>query len=276
MTRVPFRVHGRAGAHMKENANLGTAGLRRSLRAMCFAGSMFAAGWSATTRAQSVNFTTASVVSSGTKVSVRELQIPAKARDEFNRGLRSLEKRDVAKSLRHFEAALQTFPEYYEVYYHEGIAALIERNNEEALRCFQKAIDASDKSYPQAEFGYGLALMREGKPEEAERVVRHGLESDSNNPDGHVVLGFVLLKLKRPDEAEKSAREALDVHAPNSAKGYLVLSDLNAEKGNYEDQVHDLNTYLKLRPNDPNKSTLQSVRDLAKRLAARSRLSASN
>ena len=269
-------VHGRAGAHMKEKENLGTARLRRFLRAILFAGSGIAAGWSATTQAQSVNFTAARMVRSGPKVSVRELHIPAKARNEFNRGLQSLGKRNAAGSLRHFDAALRIYPEYYEAYYHEGIAALIERNNEEALRCFQKAIDLSEKGYPPAEFGYGLALMREGKPEEAEGVVRHGLESDPNNPDGHVVLGFVLLKLKRPDEAEKSAREALDVNAPNSAKGYLVLSDLNAARGNYEDQARDLDTYLKLRPNDPNKSTLQAVRDLAKRLAARTRLTANN
>jgi tetratricopeptide (TPR) repeat protein len=261
---------------MKEKENLGTARLRRFLRAMLFVGSVIAAGWSAITQAQSVNFTAAPVVRSAAKVSVRELHIPAKARDEFNRGLRSLEKRDTAGSLRHFDAALRVYPEYYEAYYHEGITALIERNNEAALRCFQKAIDASEKGYPPAEFGFGLALMREGKPEEAEGVVRHGLESDPNNPDGHVVLGFVLLKLKRPDEAEKNAREALNVHAPNSAKGYLVLSDLNAERGNYEDQARDLDIYLKLCPKDPNKSTLQAVRDLAKRLATRTRLTANN
>ncbi len=259
---------------MKEN--LGTIRPRRYLRVILFVSSALVAGWAATTQAQSVNFTAASAVRSDPKVSVRELHIPTKARNEFNRGLRALEKRDTVGSFRHFDAALRIYPDYYEAYYHEGIAALIEQNNEEALRRFQKAIDSSDKGYPQAEFGYGLALMREGMLEDAERVVRHGLESDPNNPDGHVVLGFVLLKLKRPDEAEKNAREALDVHAPNSAKGYLVLSDLNAEKGNYEDQARDLDAYLKLRPDDPNKRTLQSVRDLAKKLAARTRLTASN
>jgi tetratricopeptide (TPR) repeat protein len=90
------------------------------------------------------------------------------------------------------------------------------------------------------------------------------------------VLGFVLLKLERPDEAEKNARQALDANAPNSAKGYLVLSDLNAERGNYEDQARDLDAYLRLRPNDPNKTTLQATRDLAKRLASRTRLTANN
>jgi hypothetical protein len=55
-----------------------------------------------------------------------------------------------------------------------------------------------------------------------------------------------------------------------------VLSDLNAERGNYEDQARYLDAYLRLRPNDPNKSALQATRDLAKRLAARTRLTANN
>jgi tetratricopeptide (TPR) repeat protein len=104
--------------------------------------------------------------------------------------------------------------------------------------------------YAGAEFGYGLVLLREGEAEEAERVVRHGLEADPDSVDGHVVLGFVLLKLDRPDEAEKHAREAIGSNATNSPKGYLVLSDVDAAAGNYDREVCDLDTYLKLRPND--------------------------
>ena len=204
------------------------------------------------------------------KVSVRELQIPPKARNEFERGLRRLQRRDPEGSLRHFDEALRVFPNYYEVYYHEGIAALQMHNNDEALLCFQKSIDLSGGRYARAEFGYGLTLLREGRPEEAETVVRHGLESDPNNVDGHVVLGFVLLKLHRPEEAEKKGREVLGFNSANAAKGYLVLSDVDGAVGNYDRQVRDLDAYLKLRPDDPNKKTLQGVRDLAKRLAVKS------
>jgi tetratricopeptide (TPR) repeat protein len=203
------------------------------------------------------------------------LKIPSKARDEFEQGLRRLAKRDTAGSLEHFDAAIRVYPSYYEAYYHEGIAQLQLRNNEEALRCFQKAIDLSGGRYAGAEFGYGLVLLREGEAEAAERVVRHGLEADPDSVDGHVVLGFVLLKLDRPDEAEKHAREAIGSNTTNSPKGYLVLSDVDAAAGNYDGEVRDLDTYLKLRPNDPNKKMLQRVRDLAKRLAAKTRLTAS-
>jgi len=257
---------------MKENRE--TTRIRRFRQVILLVSSVVAAGWTSATQAQVSNFSTSSLRTEA-KVSLRELQIPPKARDEFERGLRRLEKRDPAGSLRHFDTAIRVFPDYYEVYYHEGIAALQLRNNEDAERYFQKSIDLSEGKYARAEFGYGLALLRQGKPEEAETAVRHGLEADPNNADGHVVLGFVLLKLNRPEEAEKKARDALAFHSANAAKGYLVLADVDAAAENYDQQVRDLDAYLKLRPDDPNKKVLQDIRDLAKRLAARSRLTAS-
>jgi hypothetical protein len=82
--------------------------------------------------------------------------------------------------------------------------------------------------------------------------------------------------LNRPDEAEQRAREALETNGPNSAKGCLVLSVSDAQRQDYDQEVRNLDAYLKLRPGDPNKTTLLAVRDLAKRLAAKNRLSASN
>src|SRR6266446_7088866 len=52
-------------------------------------------------------------------VSARELKIPGKARREFEKGLGSLAKQDVAGSLSHFTKATEAFPDYYEAYYHE-------------------------------------------------------------------------------------------------------------------------------------------------------------
>jgi tetratricopeptide (TPR) repeat protein len=202
-------------------------------------------------------------------VSVRDLQIASKARDEFERGLRRLLKRDAAGSLKHFDAAIQKSPGYYEVYYHRGVAEMQLDKNEEALESFQRAIDLSEGRYSRAQFGYGLILCRQGKPEEAELIVRRGLETNPNIADGHVVLGFVLLKLNRTEEAEKSAREALRLNDSNSEKGYLVLADVDAARGDYQAQVRDLNTYLKFRPNDGKKEFLRAARDVAKRLAAR-------
>jgi len=171
--------------------------------------------------------------------------------------------------LKHFDAAIHISGDYYEVYYHRGVAEMQLGKSDEALKSFQKAIDLSDGRYARAQFGYGLILCRQGKLDEAERIVRQGLETDSNIADGHVVLGFVLLKLNRSDDAEKSARKALRLNDPYAAKGYLVLADVDAARGDYQAQVRDLNAYLKIHRNDAHKAFLQAARDTAKRLAAR-------
>src|SRR6266446_6874747 len=220
--------------------------------ALVFANFAWIAVWAPSANAQISNFTPTRKTST---VSVREL--------------RRLEKRDPAGSLKHFDAAIHISGDYYEVYYHRGVAEMQLGKSDEALKSFQKAIDLSDGRYARAQFGYGLILCRQGKLDEAERIVRQGLETDSNIADGHVVLGFVLLKLNRSDDAEKSARAALRLNDPHAAKGYLVLADVDAAKGDYQAQVRDLNAYLKITRNDAHKAFLQAARDTAKRLAAR-------
>ena len=241
---------------------------RRNLTciALVFANCAWTAVWAPSANAQISNFAPTKKTPT---VSVRELRRPSKARDEFERGLRRLEKRDPAGSLKHFDAAIQISEDYYEVYYHRGVAEMQLGRSDEALQSFQRAIDLSDGRYARAQFGYGLILCRKNKPEEAERIVRQGLETDATIADGHVVLGFVLIKLNRSDEAEKSAREALRLNDPHAAKGYLVLADVDAARGDYQAQARDLNAYLKLNRNDAHKAFLQAARDTAKRLAAR-------
>jgi len=202
-------------------------------------------------------------------VSVRQLQVSPKAKDSFDRGLERLSKHDPEGSLKHFAAAIAASPDYYEAYYHQGVAEAQLNRNEEALQSFQSAIDLSDGSYPRAEFGYALMLTRIGSAAEAEPIVRHGLETDDNIPDGHVVLGLILLKLHRVDEAEKSAQKALLLEQPSSAKGHLILADVEGARQDFAKQAAELEAYLKCYPHDRNQKYLEAARDTARKLAAR-------
>jgi tetratricopeptide (TPR) repeat protein len=178
-------------------------------------------------------------------------------------------KQDPAGSLKHFAAAIAAAPDYFEVYYHLGVAEAQLNRNEEAMGSFQTAIDLSDGHYPRAEFGYALMLTRIGSAAEAESIVRHGLETDANIPDGHVVLGLILLKLHRVDEAERSAQRALLLEQPSSAKGYLILADVEGARGEFARQADELEAYMKSCPHDRNQKYLEAARDVARKLAAR-------
>src|SRR6266481_1057636 len=89
-------------------------------------------------------------------VSVRELRIPGKARNAFEKGLARLAKNDADGSRSQFVRATATFPDYYEAYYHMGVADLRLGREEEAAQAFQKAIDLSGGRYAWAQFALGL------------------------------------------------------------------------------------------------------------------------
>lgn len=207
-------------------------------------------------------------------VSVRELRVSSKAKEKIDKGLKRLEKRDPEGSLRHFAEAIAAAPDFYEAYYDQGVAEVQLGRNQEALNSFQKAVALSDGRYPQAEFGCALVLTRQGKIVEAERVVRHGLEAGADISDGHIVLALTLLEQKRLEEAERSAREALLLGQPGSAKGHLILADVQGERGDYRGQARELDAYLKSYPEERNRKRLESIRDIVEKLAAKKERSA--
>jgi len=202
-------------------------------------------------------------------VSVRELKIPGRAQEEFNKGLGSLAKNDWAGSLVHFTKAVQVFPEYYEAVYHEGVAETNLGQLEKAMEAFQKSLELSAGRYARGDFGIGYVLYLQGKLSEAEQIIRRGLEIDANSADGYVILGMTLLRLDRADEAEKSAREAL-ARNPNLANAYLVLADSFARRRNYREQIEGLDAYLRLAPAGPVSARAQEIRQVAMKFLAES------
>jgi tetratricopeptide (TPR) repeat protein len=201
-------------------------------------------------------------------VSARELMIPGKAQDEYEKGLKSLAKKDLPASLSHFAKAVQTFPDFYEAYYHLGVAETRLGRLDEAMQAFQKAIDLSRGKHAWAEFGVGYVLYLEGKAEEAVTIIRKGLELDGSSADGYLVLGMALLRVNRLDEAERSAREAL-LRNPNFAQAHVVLADVYGRRHEYGAQLQDLDAYLKLEPNGPEGEQVRQAREVVLRILAK-------
>jgi tetratricopeptide (TPR) repeat protein len=203
-------------------------------------------------------------------VSVRELRIPVKARDAFEKGLERLAKNDAGGSRMQFLRATATFPDYYEAYYHIGVADLRLGREEEAAQAFQKAIDLSGGHYAWAQFALGLLLCRRGEYAEAESVIRKGLDVDGRSATGHLFLSVALFRLNRLEEAEKSAREAL-LRKPGFGLAYLVLADVHARRGEYRMQLHGLDAYLKLEPDGPASQRAREVREVVRRIVLRTK-----
>jgi len=203
-------------------------------------------------------------------VSVRELGIPGKARNAFEKGLARLAKNDADGSRSQFVRATATFPDYYEAYYHMGVADLRLGREEEAAQAFQKAIDLSGGRYAWAQFALGLLLCRRGEYAEAETVIRKGLDVDGSPATGHLFLSVALFRLNRLEDAERSAREAL-LRRPGFALAYLVLADVHGRRGEYARQLQNLDAYLKLEPDGPASKQVREVREVVRRIVFRTK-----
>jgi Tfp pilus assembly protein PilF len=203
-------------------------------------------------------------------VSVRELRIPVKARNAFEKGLERLAKNDADGSRTQFLRATATFPDYYEAYYHMGVADLRLGREEDAAQAFQKAIDLSGGHYAWAQFGLGLLLCRRGEYAEAETVIRQGLDVDGSPATGHLFLSVALFRLNRLEDAERSAREAL-LKKPGLALAYLVLADVHGRRSEYARQLQNLDAYLKLEADGPASKRVREVREVVRRIVFRTK-----
>jgi len=202
-------------------------------------------------------------------VSVRDLRVPAKAHNEFQKGLERLAKDDPGGALSHLNKAIQLFPGYYEARYHIGAVELKLGRRDEAMQDFQAAIDLSAGRYALAHFGLGYLLYLEGNLREAEAILRKGLEVDSNSPNGYAILGMTILAQDHPDEAENCAREAL-LRKPTFALAHLVLADVYARRRDYPMRIRELDAYLNLDPSSPSSEQVRQARELTLRAQSQS------
>lgn len=200
-------------------------------------------------------------------LSVRDLQIPAKAQTALRHGEECLETGDATGSLRHIRRAIHAFPGFYEAFYDEGIAEMALGQKTEALQSFHKAIDLSGGHYASAYVGYGLVLAQQGNPTVAEPIVRRGLEEDPNSSDAYSVLSIVLFQEGRLDEAEQAARSGLQMPNPLAGNAFFTLAQVHLQRGAYQLAVQDLESCLQITRSGPYKLDAEFIRHLEKQLA---------
>jgi tetratricopeptide (TPR) repeat protein len=202
------------------------------------------------------------------KVSVRELQIPRKAREPFNKGTDLLSASQPAASIPEFQRAIKVFPEFYEAHYKIGLANLNLHRYDEAQSAFETSIEVSNGRYPPSQFGLGLVLCAKKQYDEAVEAVRAGLDQYPADAAGNFTLAWILFSAGRLSEAEKSARQAVLTNA-NLASAYLLLAQIHLRQSDLRAVVSDLDAYLRLHPGGPHNTQALALRSEAQQILAK-------
>jgi tetratricopeptide (TPR) repeat protein len=134
------------------------------------------------------------------------------------------------------------------VYFATGMARADCKLYDAAEQSFARALDTDPRNFAIL-YNLGLASFRAGHLERAQGVLEIALREKPADADTVVTLATVYVKRGEPVKAAALLSQA-DKLAPDQAEIILLLAQVSAQLGFYEDSAAAYDRYLKLRPGD--------------------------
>ena len=182
------------------------------------------------------------------RISPREVNIPAAAVSEFEKGKRLLlEGKDTSKSVPHFLKAIKVYQKFPQAHVLLGVAYLNERKISEAEQSFQKAIQIDDQA-SEAYTALGTLQNQQKKFADAEKTLSKAVALKPESFQAQYELGKTYWALQRNDEADAHAQKALALD-PNSAEAHVLMGNVLLRKRDAAGSLREYKESLRLAPN---------------------------
>ncbi|MGB8473401.1 MAG: tetratricopeptide repeat protein [Candidatus Acidiferrum sp.] len=194
-------------------------------------------------------------------VSERELSIPRKAHEAFDKGVQLIiAKSDYRGAVAQFAKAIAKYPSYYEAYAAMGLAQNKMGDAQAAEAALRKSINLSAEKYPQAMIDLASMLNGRKRFTEAEPLLRKAIALDALSWRGQFELAVALAGQNRFMDAVGSAAAARDLK-PDNPQIYLLLYNLHIQSDDFPAALKDTDAYLKLAPNGPMADRVRKLKE---------------
>jgi len=181
-------------------------------------------------------------------VHVTDLNVPPKAKENFDQGTEALNRNELQQARDYFEKAIREYPEYAAAYNNLGIAWLRDGRAEEGGAALRKAVSLN----PHLTSAYrNLAVLafKQGKLPETEELLNQSLADDPNDPEGLALLSKVQFARGEMDQAIASAQK---VHAqPHQRYAFVhfIAASAFQAQGQNQEAIREYKIFLKEAPN---------------------------
>ena len=178
----------------------------------------------------------------------RDLEIPSRAKKEFDIGMR--QKKDVkcAKTLPHLQKAVTIFPKYGEAYTEIGRCYVQMNNRAAAEEAFKKAIQFSNGVYPSVNLS--SLYLDEGRLDEAQQLISRLLPKNPTEPELYASLARIYYAQDRLHDAELAGLEAHS-RGHESPDIHLILAKIYESQNNRAALITQLRIYVEEKPEGP-------------------------
>ncbi|MEN3333918.1 MAG: hypothetical protein V7641_3283 [Blastocatellia bacterium] len=181
-------------------------------------------------------------------VDASDVNVPARAREAYERGVKRAAADEPEKALKLFQEALALHPPFYsaQVATADQLARL--KRDDEAAAAYQKAIELKPERAA-AYVGLGMMRVKQQRYREALAPLRHSLEIENQSSIPHLFLGLAEMMTGDLAAAEKHLLRAYEIGKPMLAR--LYLASLYEKKGEPARAIEQLQACLKENSNLP-------------------------
>lgn len=200
----------------------------------------------------------ASSAGNNSTVSVAQLKVPEKARNEDKKAREALEKHDVASAQKHVEKALEIAPQFANALTTRALIELDSNQTDTAIADLEKAV--------QLDAGYGLSFLVLGAAynhlqhfDDAIRALDHGVALMPNYWQGYFELGKAYLGKNDLVHAQEQLDRCQKHAPPNYAPLHLVRANLELALKHYPAAMAELEAYLDREPTGENSDRVRKT-----------------
>jgi Tfp pilus assembly protein PilF len=185
-------------------------------------------------------------------------QVPKKARQAYEQGLKAKGKNQLDRALASFNEAVKLYPDFFQAIT-ERAELQIKRNQiEAAVEDFARALKIHPEHGP-ALRGAGYCKLEQRAFAEAIEYLERAIAIEPEVANTHLSLGFANLNLDRREPARQALLQALRLDPRESVRAHVYLADLFAREQRYAEAANELRTYLALEPDAPDAEKLKAL-----------------
>jgi tetratricopeptide (TPR) repeat protein len=176
--------------------------------------------------------------------------VPQAARQQFERGRKSLEKGDFEEAAAALKGAVASFPDYYDALELLGTEYVKRQQYQPAVPLLRRAVEVNKNGW-RGFYSLGIALAESDQTAEALGLLRRAVELNPRSPNTNMRLGMLLAQAE-PTRAEavQTFRKVVELDDKHIPDAYLYLARLQDLSGQLRPAIEAMKSYVGIAPQD--------------------------
>ena len=192
----------------------------------------------------------------GGMVSAAQLNVPKKARKEYEKGMDAFRDKKWDKAREHFEKAVNEYPQFDWAHNNLGVVAMQQGDVPRAKGAFKKAIEANVRNAAASRNLGRVFLTTDRDPVQAKAMLQQSLSADPRSAETMALLSYAALQT---GDLELALSNAKKVHGAAPQDEYpfahLVAGRVHESKGDKDAAAAEYRAYLKEAENTQDAKT---------------------